>query len=377
MVRPLVQHRSGELVHPIGDGVLRHHRRAGPGNEGVDAVVDLRVHMIGPARQHNDAAALRPGLFDDALALFPNQGHVVGVLGIGRVSGLLHLVLRDVREEAAQDIMDLLREVLGPVEAHIVVDELDILDFRAVSGNDLRVVGHHRAVVVVLAQALVDVVGHAGVEDGVQSQLGEELDVAVGQLGREAGSVAGDGPLPFQIQIPAGEGAVIDREAQLREESVPEGQQLPHIQTQGDADLAPLAGNGLVAQNQFPLVGIQVPLAGVRLAGDGSVAAVAADEGIAVGEGIDGELAVVAAASADLAAGLLVEGRQGLPVQQGTGLAAGRLAPAIQGRTVGAHEARDVGADDLHTHLLLKGPEDGFVVERAALDHDVPAQLLG
>ena len=28
-------------------------------------------------------------------------------------------------------------------------------------------------------------------------------------------------------------------------------------------------------------------------------------------------------------------------------------------------------------HLLLKGPKDRVVVEGAALDHDVPAQLLG
>ena len=186
--------------------------------------------MVRPSRQHDDAAALRPGLVDNACALLPNERHMVGILGIGGVSGLFYLVPGNIREVIPQDREDFLRKVLGPVDAHIVVDKLGILDLRAVTGDDLRVIGHHGAVVVVLAQALVDVVGHAGVEDSVQPQLGEELDVAVGQLCREAGGIAGDGPLPFQIQVPAGEGAMVHGEAQLRKESVPEGQQLPHIQ---------------------------------------------------------------------------------------------------------------------------------------------------
>ena len=61
------------------------------GDQGVDAVVDLRVHVVGPACQHDDPAALRPGLVDDPLPLLADEGHVVGVLGVGRVGGLLHL----------------------------------------------------------------------------------------------------------------------------------------------------------------------------------------------------------------------------------------------------------------------------------------------
>ena len=40
-------------------------------------------------------------------------------------------------------------------------------------------------------------------------------------------------------QVPAGEGAVVHREAQLGEEGVPEGQQLPHIQAQGKIRTTP------------------------------------------------------------------------------------------------------------------------------------------
>ena len=47
MVGPLVQHAGGELLHPVGDAVLGDDRRAVAGDEVVDAVVDLRVHMVG------------------------------------------------------------------------------------------------------------------------------------------------------------------------------------------------------------------------------------------------------------------------------------------------------------------------------------------
>ena len=49
---------------------------------------------------------------------------------------------------------------------------------------------------------------------------------------------------------------------------------------------------------------------------------------------------------------------------------------AIQGGTVSAHQARDVGADHLKAHFLLEGPENGLVIKRAPLHHHMTAQLL-
>ena len=49
---------------------------------------------------------------------------------------------------------------------------------------------------------------------------------------------------------------------------------------------------------------------------------------------------------------------------------------AVQGCAIGSHEARDVGADDLHPHLLFKGPENGLIIKRAPLHHHMTAQLL-
>ena len=263
------------------------------------------------------------------------------------------------------------------MEAHVVINEFRALDLRAVPGDDLRIIGHHGAVVMVIPQALVNVVSHTGVEDGVQAQLGEELDVPVGQLGREARGVAGNGGLALQIQIPAAEGAVVHGKAQLGEEGVPEGQQLPHVQAQGESDFPPLPRDGLVVQKQLPLEGVQIPLPAVGLSGHRAVTAVAADEGLPSREGVDGELAVVAAEAAGPALRLLGKARQGLPAQQGAGLARSGLTPSIEGRAKRAHQPGDIRADDLHPHLLLKGPEDGLVVKGPPLDHHVPAQLLG
>ena len=81
------------------------------------------------------------------------------------------------------------------VDAHIVIDKLLALQLGAVACQNFRVIGHHRAVIVVVAQTLVNVVSQTGVEDGIQVHLAQGLDVAVAQLGREAGGIAGDGGL--------------------------------------------------------------------------------------------------------------------------------------------------------------------------------------
>ena len=160
---------------------------------------------------------------------------------------------------------------------------------------------------------------------------------------------------------------------------MPERQHLVHVQAQRDADGAALAGHRLVACQKLLLVGIEVQAVVLALAGHGFIAAVAGDELAAIGEGVHGELAVVAAAAALDADDLLVEALQLLQRHHGGSLSVvpGALAQAEQRRTVSAHQARDVGADDLDAHLLLEGAEHGLVVEGTALHDDLAAQLFG
>ena len=342
-------------------------------------MVDLRVYMIGAACQHNNALALTARLVDDLAALYPDLSHVCLVLRVGSIGCCLHLPLGDAAKVLGQHLLcHLVHKVLGTVDAHIIIDELFAFQLRAVACQNLRVVGHHRAVIVVVAQSLVHIVGQAGVEDGVQLHLAQRLDVAVAQLCREAGGIAGDGSLSGQIQPAGGHRAGVHRKAKARPEGVPEGQQLVEAQTQWDADGTALAGHRLVAGQQLLLVGVQVQAVVLALAGNGLIAAVAGDELAAIGKGVDGQLAMVAATAALDADHLLCKLFQFLLVHHGRGglVVFMALAQAVQSSAVSAHQSGNVRPDDLHAHLLFKGAEHGFIIKGTALHHDLATQLF-
>ena len=107
----------------------------------------------------------------------------------------------------------------------------------------------------------------------------------------------------------------------------------------------------------------------------GLVAAVAGNVAGAVCEGVHRQAAVVLAAVAGDGPHLMGEGGQGLRPDDGA------FSPAflfgVQGRAIGAHQARDGGADHVLADLLLKGPEHRVVEKCAALDHNVVAQAFG
>ena len=120
----------------------------------------------------------------------------------------------------------------------------------------------------------------------------------------------------------------------------------------------------------------EIPASILLFAGDGPLTAVAADEPSAIGEGVDGKLAVVSALTAAAALRLSVEAPQ-LPLcQERTVFSLYSFSHPVQRRSISAHQSRNVGADDLDPHFLLKSPEHGFVIERAARHHHMAAQLL-
>ena len=48
----------------------------------------------------------------------------------------------------------------------------------------------------------------------------------------------------------------------------------------------------------------------------------------------------------------------------------------IQSRTIGSHQAGDIGTDDADAELLFEGAKDGIVEESSALDDDLLAKLI-
>ena len=199
----------------------------------------------------------------------------------------LDLLVGDVTEGLMQTFVRPVEEIPRPVQANVVVNEADVLELGAVAAEDLGVVGDDRAVVVVVAEVLVEVVGHAGVEYGVNAHFHERLYVPVRQLGREADSIAGNCRLPFQVERPAGHRTVINCKAELCKKRIPEGVELPHIEAERYAYFRPAALHGLVGEYEPALIFIEVELAGIGPAGHRPLAAVAAYVGLPVGEGVD------------------------------------------------------------------------------------------
>ena len=92
---PLVKHLPGGVLLVESHRVLADHHKAEGGRQLVDAVVDLRVDVVGPPRQHKDGQALPPRLIDVPLA-GAVQVLLIAVIGlVGRADGVERLTAGD------------------------------------------------------------------------------------------------------------------------------------------------------------------------------------------------------------------------------------------------------------------------------------------
>ena len=245
----------------------------------------------------------------------------------------------------------------------------------------LGVGGHNGAAVVILGiLVLLVFVEHTGVENGGDSLVDEPLDVAVGQLGRVALRLRRNGVHALFVDLPVREGGQHRPDTQVPEEGSPEGVILIHIQHSGESHSAPgslLLRQRLVGEHPLLLEGHHVggllPLVGSSPA---LLAAVAGDVPPAPGEDIDGEHTVVGAAAAADSLGGIGQVDDVLQGQHGGALSL-VVAAGNEGRAESAHEPRDIRADDLRSGNGFEGPKHRLIVEGAALDHNMAAQLLG
>ena len=218
--------------------------------------------------------------------------------------------------------------------------------------------------------------------DGLDALVDEGLHVSVGELGRVAHVLAGDGVHARLEQLVVGTPRDHDPESQLGEDGEPQGVVLVHAQHSRNPDLAA----GVLPAAQTPvgegapvLVVVEVGhvgLLGAPLLGGAALAAVARDMPLAVAEGGDRQLAVVLAQLAHGGLGGQAEaGQLGERHERGGHAVVGL--PGGQGGTEAAHEAGDVGAHHLAPGEQLEGAQDGVVEEGPALDGDVVAELVG
>ena len=242
MVDPLVVDPEGAFGGEIdGQTVLGEDGEIVGGNHFRNAVVDLRVDVVGSARE-NDA----PGV----IVRHPLQGF----LPLRPDVGLGVLLFRPRIMDSGADFLTVnaplfLAQGSQPVGGDFLAGKgqegADVADFAVGNGfhvvfQILRVGDHDGAVVVILcAGGLLMLVEHAGVENGFDSLIDEPLDVTVGELGGVALGFRGDGLHAKLIDFPAGLGGEDYPEAQFPEECRPEGVVFVHIQHSGNADDAP------------------------------------------------------------------------------------------------------------------------------------------
>ena len=357
-------------------------------------MVDLGVDVVGAAGQHDALAALLAHPLQGAAPLGAHVGLEGGVLGEARGHGPTGLgqghvpVGEDLHEPLGQ-FGGVAQVEEGGQHAHaagtgvapapiaVVADLLDV------GADDLGVGGHDRAVEVLVGPgdelALVE---DAREPDGLDALVDEGLDVPVGELGRVAHVLTGDGIHTRLEQLVVGTPRDHDPESEPGKDREPQRVVLVHAQHPRNTDLAA----GVLAAAQTPvgegapvLVVVEVGhvgLGGAPLLGGAALAPVARNVPLAVGEGGDGQLAVVLAQLAHGCLGGQTEAGELGEAHESPGRAvvgeSGR-----QSRAEAAHEAGDVGPHDLASGEQLEGAQNSVVEEGAALDRHVVAELVG
>ena len=153
VIGPLVEHAGLEGRFLLADAVLADDRRTAGADQLVDAVVDLRVHMIGPSRQHDNGFMFLSGLLDDGISPGPHLGKIAVVFLLSGFQCFLHLFQGDTGEVFLQNGGHFMGEIFWPVQADVIGDEHHIGRQGHIAADHFRVIGHHRAVVAVVARA--------------------------------------------------------------------------------------------------------------------------------------------------------------------------------------------------------------------------------
>ena len=164
-------------------------------------MVDLRVDMVRSAREHKDFLALLFSLGNNLVALFLNFIPEQLLLGVSLLRGYPNLVEREVGEVERKPLKRLCREVLGTVDTEILLDEVDLFDILHIIFDNLGIIRDNRAVVVVITEIFVEIVGKTGVEDCLRALVNQGLHMAVHKLSREADGVAGDRLLTALVKL--------------------------------------------------------------------------------------------------------------------------------------------------------------------------------
>ena len=382
MVDPLVHDPQVLILLRVRQTVLGEYRQAVGRDQFRDSMVDFRVNMVGPPGQHNTAAASGLHLLQNPSALRHNVSLGLPLLCPGSFYRRFDL--------RSGNIPFLLAEPYQPLRRHLFIGKshkgtdianLPLCNSLHVVFQVLSVGRHHGAAVVILGVlVLLIFIKNTGMENGGDALINQPLHMSVGQLGGVAFGFRWNGVHTQLVDFPVREGRQHSPEAQFPEEGRPEGIVLIHIQNSGQADGTSVSlclSQRCVIKHPFLLIGHHIggSLPCVRFSRT-LFAAVSGDMPAATGEDVHGKHAVVGAAAAAAGPGGIGKVHNLFQRQHGSPLAV-VVASGNQRRTKGAHEPRNIRTDDLCPGNQFKGPQHRLIMEGAALDYNVTAQLSG
>ena len=264
VVHPLVRHHQRPF-HPaqMGYGILGEDGKSIRGNQLRYTVVNLRVHMIGPAGQDYAPLSvfLQPG---QSLLAFFHQiiagGSQLLPGGMGSHPDFGSRNLECPGKFLYKGIGENL--LVGKCHKGIHKTHVFLGQRLHVIFNVFRIGGDHGAVVVVACvRAFIALIGDAGVEDELYALLNEPGHMSVYQLGRITLGFAGDGFDSQLIELPGGLGRQHHMVAQLLKEHSPEGEVFIHVEHPGNAYRTAVRlvhGQGFVVKHPVVLVIKQV-----------------------------------------------------------------------------------------------------------------------
>ena len=379
MVAPLVD--DMELLALDGhvvDSVLRENRQMIALDHLRDAVVDFGVDMIRTADEQDGVLTRLLDAFENLCAIVAHVLAVLRELLVGRIDGRSDFIFRQMF--VFERFHEALRHALFVVDGQEWLDKINILFAQDVhvAADVFGIRGDNRAVVVIFGRMLfIDhVVGLARIENLRDALLNEVHDVAVRDFRRITERVRRHGRHAFVIHLGRRLARQLHAVAEIREEREPERIVLVHVQHARNADRAALRvfERLIVAEETAVLVLVDVRrLVLVRLlAADAAFAAVAREILAAVREFLHRDQALVAAALAAVRARLHIEMLEFARREQRR-----LLAPRFEredGRAIRAHDACDVGTDDVAVQEFFHAAQHGIVVERAALHDDMVAE---
>ena len=239
-----------------------------------------------------------------------------------------------------------------------------------------------RAIVTVFGGGIfLHVIGNAGVEnllDALPQQVGH---VSVHQLGRITDRIGRNRVHALFVELPggtAGQDYLIVEAGKQRE---PEGIILIQVEDAGNADPAAPGLPGrqrLVAEQALVLVSVKVGGIGDDSGfTDSPLATVARMMFLAIGKGLGGDQALVAAKFAAVARRPDHKPVEGGRRQQGGRCSRSAALAGDKGCAESAHESGDIRTDYVLAQDLLESPQHRVVVEGSALDHDAVAEFGG